>query len=46
MHQDYIHPQMAEYLVLVWQLVHHHVPVVEVDERCGFIAVDGQVQVV
>jgi hypothetical protein len=37
---------MAEYLILVWQHVHHHVPVVEVGERCGCIVVDVQVQVV
>jgi hypothetical protein len=46
MHQDYIYPQMAEYLILVWQHVHHHVLIVEVGERCSFIAVDGQVHIV
>jgi hypothetical protein len=46
MHQDYIYPQMPEYLILVWQHVHHHVSIMDVDERCGCIAVDGQVQVV
>jgi hypothetical protein len=46
MHQDYINPQMAGYLILVLQHVHHNVPVVEVGKRCGCIAVDSQVQVV
>jgi hypothetical protein len=41
MHQDYIYPQMAEYLISVWQHVHHHVPDVQVDDRCGCIAADG-----
>jgi hypothetical protein len=40
MHQDYIYPQMAEYLVSALQHVHHHVPVMEVGERCGCIVVD------
>jgi hypothetical protein len=43
MHQDYIYPQMAEYLISVLQHIHHHLPVVEVGERCGCIAVDVHV---
>jgi hypothetical protein len=43
MHQDYIYPQMEEYLISVWQHIHHHLPVMEVDERCGCIAMDDQV---
>jgi hypothetical protein len=46
MHQDYIYPQMAEYLILVLQHVHHHVSVVEVGECCGCIVVDVQVQAI
>jgi hypothetical protein len=46
MHQDYIYPQMAEYLIFILQHVHHHVPVVEVGERCVCIAVDVQVQAI
>jgi hypothetical protein len=40
MNQDYIYPQMAEYLFLVLQHVYHHVLVMGVGERCGCIAVD------
>jgi hypothetical protein len=46
MHQDYIYPQMVEYLISALQHAHHHIPVVEVDEHYGFIAVDIQVQAV
>jgi hypothetical protein len=46
MHQDYIYPQMTEYLTLGLQHVHHHVPVLEADERYGCIAMDLQVQVI
>jgi hypothetical protein len=46
MHQDYIYPQTEEYLISVLQHVDHYVLVVEVDEHCGCIAVDDQVQVV
>jgi hypothetical protein len=46
MHQDYIYPQIAGYLISVLQHVHHHVSVGEVGARCGCIVVDVQVQAV